>query len=274
MGPLRAANSDTISSARGLKRSPPLHPLQSQAGRRARCRRGLEGREQHHGAASEITPRAGGAFVRSRFEAHPGPRPPALRSHGISRSWGREGCQSPTKLTRQLRKFLISFLLSFILLISRTLRPLIIQRTSRPERDCWAPQPHVPGPARASPLARCPARAGGGPAPPTAVAQRFDQILNNVIITTRLISQVGKRSPVRFRIRLLFLKNQLSLRSPLKPNSRGLGLRLQRQEHPSAHPHQRVIVIITFVTSPAAKTIRMGWGTLLLARSKVTIPTS
>lgn len=40
----------------------------------------------------------------------------------------------PIKLTwQQLRKFLISFLLSFILLISRTLRSWIIQRARQPE---------------------------------------------------------------------------------------------------------------------------------------------
>lgn len=129
------------------------------------------------------------------FRGPSGPAPPGPAEPRDFEEWGREGCQSPTKLTRQLRKFLISFLLSFILLISRTLRPWIIQRTNRPERDCRAPPPHIPGPARASPLARCPERAGGGPAPSTAVAQRFDQILNNVITATRLISQVGKRSP-------------------------------------------------------------------------------
>lgn len=61
--------------------------------------------------------------------------------------------------------------------------------------------------------------------PPAAVSRRFDKILNNVIIATRHVSQVENGSPpVTIKIRLLFFKNQLNLRFPLKLPARTVWL--------------------------------------------------
>lgn len=54
--------------------------------------------------------------------------------------------------------------------------------------------------------------------PQVAEARRFDQILNNVIIATRLISQVKKKGPHENLISAAFFKkkNQLGWWPPLK----------------------------------------------------------
>lgn len=154
-----------------------------------------------------------------RGPSRPAPSPvgaPDLRE--VERA---DPCPPITLTWKQPVKFLISFLLPFILLISRSLRPWIIQRASQPEPCGCAPRRWFQ--ARPRPRRPPAASEGGNQPPPTVVAQRFDQILNNVIIATRLISQVGRvpppHTPTPWEVEFdcYFLKNQLSLRSPLKP---------------------------------------------------------